>query len=148
LDVGSKEVLANVEAGWDVVFVVADGLSATAVNQHATDLLRGVIPELKHDEWRVGPIVVVEQGRVAIGDEIAGMLSADMVVVLIGERPGLSSADSLGVYITWQPRPETRDSERNCVSAIRPGGCRSRQPPFVFSTLCVSPGDCEYPAFC
>jgi ethanolamine ammonia-lyase small subunit len=107
-------------AGPGVAFVVADGLSATAVNAHAVSLIAAVLPQL--GGWRIGPVAVVEQGRVAIGDEIGGLISADLVAVLIGERPGLSAADSLGVYVTWQPAPGAVDAARNCLSNIRPEG--------------------------
>jgi ethanolamine ammonia-lyase small subunit len=105
----------------DVVFVVADGLSALAVARHALPLLDEVFPLLNH-QWSVGPICIVEQGRVAIGDAIGAALQARVSVVLIGERPGLSSPDSLGAYITWGPRPGRTDAERNCISNIRPEG--------------------------
>lgn len=103
-----------------IAFVVADGLSATAVNAHATPLIEAVLPKL--EGWRIGPVAVVEGGRVAIGDEIGGLLGADLVAVLIGERPGLSAADSLGVYVTWAPAPGAVDAARNCLSNIRPAG--------------------------
>ncbi len=122
LDEASRAALAGLPGGCDVVFVIADGLSATAVNRHAVPLLRFVLPELRGQGWRIGPTAVVEQGRVAAGDEAAVGLGADMAVVLIGERPGLSSPDSLGVYLTWKPRLDTRDSERNCLSNVRPEG--------------------------
>ncbi|HTZ35143.1 MAG TPA: ethanolamine ammonia-lyase subunit EutC [Stellaceae bacterium] len=103
-----------------VAFVIADGLSATAVNAHAAPLMAAVL--LRLDGWRVAPVAVVEQGRVAIGDEIGGLLGADLAAVLIGERPGLSAADSLGVYVTWAPAPGTVDAARHCLSNIRPAG--------------------------
>jgi ethanolamine ammonia-lyase small subunit len=106
----------------DIVFVVADGLSATAVHSHATALLGAVMARPAGENLRIGPVAVVEGGRVAIGDEIGGLLGAGLVCVLIGERPGLSAADSLGAYITWQPAPGTVDAARNCVSNIRPAG--------------------------
>ena len=84
--------------------------------------LEAVLPALTSGGWRVGPAVLVEQARVAVGDDIAVGLGAEMVVVLIGERPGLSSPDSLGVYLPWQPRLGTLDSDRNCLSNIRPEG--------------------------
>ena len=114
----SKELLSAGE--FDVVFVIADGLSALAVERHALQLLRAVLPLIAG--WRVGPVCVVEQGRVAIGDAIGEALHASLVVVLIGERPGLSSPDSLGVYITWEPRRGRKDAERNCISNIREEG--------------------------
>ena len=77
---------------------------------------------LRDLDWKIAPVAIVEQGRVAIGDEIGESLGARMVVVLIGERPGLSSPDSLGAYLTWQPRPGRTDAERNCVSNIRAEG--------------------------
>lgn len=105
---------------YDVAFVIADGLSALAVERHALRLLQAVLPLM--EGWRVAPVCVVEQGRVAIGDAIGEALRARMVVVLIGERPGLSSPDSLGAYITWEPRRGRKDAERNCISNIREEG--------------------------
>jgi ethanolamine ammonia-lyase small subunit len=104
-----------------VVFVIADGLSASAVARHALPLLDETRVLLPRD-WSVGPVCIVEQGRVAIGDVVGEALQAKTSVVLIGERPGLSSPDSLGAYITWNPRSGRKDAERNCVSNIRPEG--------------------------
>jgi ethanolamine ammonia-lyase small subunit len=104
------------------VFVIADGLSAQAVASHALPLIDASLPTLRRDGWRIGPAAIVEQGRVAIGDEIGEILGAALVCVLIGERPGLTSPDSLGAYLTWQPRIGRTDAERNCLSNIRPGG--------------------------
>ena len=118
LSKNSTELLSAGE--FDVVFVIADGLSALAVERHALQLLRDVFSLIAG--WRVGPVCVVEQGRVAIGDAIGEALHASLVVVLIGERPGLSSPDSLGVYITWEPRRGRKDAERNCISNIREEG--------------------------
>ena len=110
------------QGGYDVVFVVADGLSALAIHRHALPLLEVVLARLETAEWRIAPIVVVEQGRVAIGDEIGEQLRASLAVVVIGERPGLSSPDSLGVYLTWKPQPGRTDAERYCISNIRTEG--------------------------
>ena len=100
--------------------MIADGLSARAVEMHARPLLEAALPRLK--DWRIAPLVVARQGRVAIGDEIARALRADIAVVLIGERPGLSAPDSMGAYLTFKPTPHTTDAERNCISNIRPEG--------------------------
>ncbi|MET7349202.1 ethanolamine ammonia-lyase subunit EutC [Streptomyces mirabilis] len=106
--------------GWDVVFVVADGLSSRAVHEHAAAVVRATTQRLPSD-WRVAPVVLAEQARVALGDDIAHALGAGMAVVLIGERPGMSAADSLGAYLTYDPRPgRTTDADRNCLSNIRP----------------------------
>lgn len=122
LDQRSRDRLDACPRGHDLVFVVADGLSARAVQRHALPLIDAVLPELRRQHWRLGPAAVVEQGRVAIGDEIGEALGAALVAVLIGERPGLSSPDSLGVYLTWAPAIGRRDAERNCLSNIRPDG--------------------------
>jgi ethanolamine ammonia-lyase small subunit len=103
-----------------LALIVADGLSALAVERHVPPLFNELLPRLR--ERTLVPVCVVEQGRVAIGDEIGSALGAHISVVLIGERPGLSSPDSLGAYITWGPRPGRSDSERNCVSNIRAEG--------------------------
>ena len=106
----------------DVVFVIADGLSSLAAERHALALLDALMGELDGNKWNIGPVCVVSQGRVAIGDEIGHLLSAKLVVMMIGERPGLSSPDSLGVYLTWAPRMGRSDAERNCISNIRADG--------------------------
>jgi ethanolamine ammonia-lyase small subunit len=105
---------------YDAAMVIADGLSAPAVHHHAAPLLAALLPKL--EGWKLAPVCVVLQGRVAVGDEIGERLGARLVAVLIGERPGLTSPDSLGVYLTWDPRPGRTDAERNCVSNIRPEG--------------------------
>jgi ethanolamine ammonia-lyase large subunit len=107
---------------FDVVFVIADGLSATAVNRHAVPMLNSVVQELRDENWSIAPVVIAPQGRFAIGDDIAALVGAEMAVVLIGERPGLTSPDSLGIYITLHPKPGSLDSERNCISNVRPEG--------------------------
>lgn len=106
----------------DLAFIVGDGLSATAVHAHAAVLLGQMQPHLLRHRWSVAPVVVAEQARVALGDEIGHALQAKLVAVLIGERPGLSAPDSLGVYLTFEPRPGRTDAERNCISNIRPAG--------------------------
>ncbi len=115
----SRERLAVLRGEYDAAFVIADGLSALAVHRHAVPLFDILLRAL---DWRIAPVVIVEQGRVAIGDEIGETLGARMTVLLIGERPGLSSPDSLGAYLTWQPLPGRTDAERNCISNIRSEG--------------------------
>ncbi len=106
--------------GYDAVFVIADGLSPVGVQRHAVPLLQACLARLPG--WSVAPAVIAVQARVALGDEVGELLGARLVAVLIGERPGLSVADSLGAYVTYAPRVGRRDSERNCVSNIHPGG--------------------------
>jgi ethanolamine ammonia-lyase small subunit len=117
----STFLLRQQSAGCDIVFVVADGLSARAVQAHAQPVLARVLSALP-ESLRVGPIVIARHGRVAIGDAIAEILHATCVAMLIGERPGLSAPDSMGAYLTWQPHTGTTDAERNCISNIRPDG--------------------------
>ena len=124
LDVASREKLAGQEIEQDkeadILFVIADGLSAGAVQAQAAALVAACLPLLSG--LQIGPVVIVRQGRVAIGDEIGEVLGAKLVAVLSGERPGLSVADSLGVYLTFAPRLGRRDSERNCISNIHGQG--------------------------
>ncbi|MGA3241049.1 MAG: ethanolamine ammonia-lyase subunit EutC [Bryobacteraceae bacterium] len=107
---------------YDAAIVMADGLSAVAVHRHAAPLLDALMPLLAVEEWRMAPLTVVLQGRVAIGDEIGERLGARLVVMLIGERPGLTAPDSLGIYLTYNPRPGRTEAERNCISNVRPEG--------------------------
>lgn len=105
--------------GIDLVLVVADGLSALAVHRHTLPFLTRLEEQMSGDGWSVAPVVLVEQGRVAIGDEIGQLLGAKMLVMLIGERPGLSSPDSLGLYFTYAPKVGLTDAYRNCISNVR-----------------------------
>ena len=105
---------------YDIAIILADGLSATAVHRHATPTLDALLPLL--EGWKLAPIVVAQQARVALADEIGERLGAKMSLILIGERPGLSAPDSLGAYLTWSPRVGRSDAERNCVSNIREEG--------------------------
>jgi ethanolamine ammonia-lyase small subunit len=128
LDDRSRQTLAeqrNKTDRFDIAFVVADGLSALAVHRNAVELVSATLARLRADTaqaWTVAPAAVVEQGRVAVGDETGEGLQANAVVVLIGERPGLSSPDSLGIYITWAPKAGLTDASRNCISNVRPAG--------------------------
>ena len=107
---------------YDLALVVADGLSALAVTQNAAPFLAALFQRMTGEEWNVAPLCVVRQARVAIGDEIGQAVGARAVVVLIGERPGLSSPDSMGLYLTWMPRVGLTDADRNCISNVRPAG--------------------------
>jgi ethanolamine ammonia-lyase small subunit len=107
---------------YDLALVVADGLSALAIEQNAAPFIHTLMARLSGEQWRLAPLTIVQQGRVAIGDEIGHFLGAQAVVVLIGERPGLSSPDSMGLYLTWAPRPGLTDASRNCISNVRPNG--------------------------
>lgn len=106
----------------DAVFVIADGLSALAVERHAVPVLALIARRLVDAQWRLAPACIVEQGRVAVADEIGALLGAQMSVILIGERPGLTSPDSLGIYLTWDPLPGRTNAQRNCISNVRPEG--------------------------
>jgi len=108
------------DEAYDVVFVVCDGLSSAAINDHAVPTLNACLDLLP--DWKVGPVVLAEQARVALGDEVCVRLNAQLCAVLIGERPGLSVANSLGMYLTWSPRIGHRDGERNCISNIHATG--------------------------
>ena len=117
----------------DLAWVIADGLSAQAAMRHAVPLIAATMPMLA--SLTVAPVIIVEQGRVALGDEIGELLKARLIAVLIGERPGLSSPDSLGVYLTWQPRVGCTDAQRNCLSNIRPEGLAYAAAAFKLSYL-------------
>jgi ethanolamine ammonia-lyase small subunit len=108
--------------GIDIVIIIADGLSAAAVNSNAVSLLKILIPQLQFAGLKLAPVCLVKQGRVAIADDIGTHLNARLSLMLIGERPGLSSADSMGAYLTFNPRPGLTDESRNCISNIRPHG--------------------------
>jgi ethanolamine ammonia-lyase small subunit len=113
---------AGNDGPYDLVFVVSDGLSARAVQSHAAPVVSATLEIMKRDNWRLAPLVIVTHGRVAIGDAVAAALRATCVVMLIGERPGLSAPDSMGAYLTYKPGVLTSDADRNCVSNIRPDG--------------------------
>lgn len=106
----------------DLAIVVADGLSALAVERNAIPLLHELVPLLLSGGWAIGPLTLVRYGRVAVGDAVGSLLGARLSLVLIGERPGLSSPASLGAYVTWNPGAKRTDAERNCVSNICGGG--------------------------
>ena len=118
----SREHLKALAGDYDLAFVIAEGLSARAIARHALPVLERALQSLDRTSWKIAPIVLAEQGRVALGDDIGETLGARLVAVFIGERPGLSSPDSMGVYLTFAPRVGRTDAERNCLSNIRPQG--------------------------
>jgi ethanolamine ammonia-lyase small subunit len=122
LAAASAAALQQLPAKADLVVVLADGLSARATQTHALPLLQALAPRLQAQGQQLGPVVVALQARVALGDSIGALLQARAVLVLIGERPGLSAPDSLGAYLTWRPQVGCSDAQRNCVSNIRPAG--------------------------
>jgi ethanolamine ammonia-lyase small subunit len=123
LDPASQHLLANRNSGsCRLAIVVGDGLSPSAVNAHAIELLRNLIPRLADDGIKIDQAAVASGARVALGDEIGAILGARMIVMLIGERPGLSASDSLGAYLTFAPQIGLTDAQRNCVSNIHGSG--------------------------
>lgn len=123
------------ERPYDLALVVVDGLSALAIEQNATPFLNTLRDRLTQEHWSLAPLCIVQQGRVAVGDEVAQLLGARAVVVLIGERPGLSSPDSMGLYLTWMPRVGLTDASRNCISNVRPAGLRYEDAAFKLHYL-------------
>jgi len=121
LDSGSRATLSSAAAPCDLVIIVSDGLSARAV-AHAPDVVIPLASSLDRAGWNLAPVVLARFGRVALQDEIGACLQASLALILIGERPGLGAADSLGAYLVFQPRVGRTDADRNCVSNIRPAG--------------------------
>ena len=119
----SRKMLENVGSGpCDVALVLADGLSGAALDAQALELLNALLPLLEGRGYSLGPIVLVQDARVALGDEVGEVLGAQTVLVLIGERPGLSSAHSLGLYLTHHPKVGRTDADRNCISNVQAQG--------------------------
>ncbi|SDH96975.1 Ethanolamine ammonia-lyase light chain [Pseudomonas flavescens] len=113
------EYAAQKGRGYDLAIVIADGLSSLAVHRHSLPFLEKLLEQINEEGWMLAPITLVEQGRVAVADEVGERLGAKMTVILIGERPGLSSPDSLGLYFTYAPRVGLNDAYRNCISNVR-----------------------------
>jgi ethanolamine ammonia-lyase small subunit len=136
LDPASKLALESRSgAPCQLAIAIGDGLSPTAVNVHAVELVRYLIPQLAADGIEVGATVVASGARVALGDEIGAILAARMLVMLIGERPGLSAPDSLGAYLTFAPRIGLTDAERNCISNIHGAGLSYQEAAFRIGWL-------------
>jgi ethanolamine ammonia-lyase small subunit len=128
--VARERLAALAGAAPDLLIVVADGLSSTGVAANAGNVIAALRPLARRSGWSLAPVLLAGQGRVALGDDAGEMLGARAVLVLIGERPGLSSPDSLGAYLTWGPRVGRKDSERNCISNIRRGGLSAEKAAF------------------
>lgn len=117
-----ESLRAQARSACDLVIVISDGLSALAAHTQAEPLLAALLPLLRASGWHLGPLVVARHARVALQDQIGEILRASISLILLGERPGLGNADSLGAYFTFAPAPGRSDADRNCLSNIRPGG--------------------------
>jgi ethanolamine ammonia-lyase small subunit len=137
LDQASAHLLESLDPPGlrQLAIVIGDGLSPTAVHSHAVELIRHLLPRLAAEQIQIGRVAVASSARVALGDEIGAILGAQMVVVLIGERPGLSAPDSLGAYLTFAPKPGRTDAERNCVSNIHREGLGYDEAAFKIAWL-------------
>lgn len=119
----------------DLIIIIGDGLSSYAVDRQAVSVIRSLLPYLKKLNIQLGPVILAHQARVALGDQIGSILHAKSIAMLIGERPGLSSADSLGIYMTWQPDNTRNDADRNCISNVRPEGLKHDLAAFKLAWL-------------
>ncbi|WP_319380977.1 ethanolamine ammonia-lyase subunit EutC [Thiomicrorhabdus sp.] len=122
LGLQSRELLQQQTEEADICIVVGDGLSSTAIQQNALPFLQLLLPMCRDRGWTLAPIHLANQARVALADEVSEHYHAKIAIILIGERPGLSAANSMGIYMTYAPRVGRSDAERNCLSNIRPGG--------------------------
>ena len=122
----SKTMLLNYtksnQEKYDVCIVMGDGLSALAIEENAVAFIQSMKEQIETKQWKLAPIIIAEGSRVALGDPIAEIFKAKMLIMLIGERPGLSSPDSMGIYYTWDAKSGSLDSKRNCISNVRPAG--------------------------
>jgi ethanolamine ammonia-lyase small subunit len=117
----SRTRLGNCTAGeTDVALIVTNGLSSAAVERHGIPLLQAIVNAYRSRQIRIAPVSLVANGRVALADDIGSVVAARVAVIVVGERPGLSAADSLGLYLTYAPQPGNSDAQRNCISNIRP----------------------------
>ncbi len=136
LSPASRQELAEISpTSADLLIIVGDGLSSTAVLANAVPTVKALLEHARRNEWRIAPVLLATQARVALSDDAGEFLKARAAVMLIGERPGLSSPDSLGAYLTWEPRVGRKDGERNCISNIRTGGLSSDEAAFKIAWL-------------
>ena len=135
----APESLAQLQAlpaqEYDLAILIGDGLSSTAQHQNGYPFLQALWPHLRRLGLTLAPLVIAEQSRVALGDEVGHALHSRAVLVMIGERPGLTSPDSMGLYLTWQPQIGRLDSERNCISNVRPAGLDLPQAAYKLAWL-------------
>lgn len=132
----ARQTLAEVTpSAPDLLLIVGDGLSSTAVAANAVATVTAMLPHIRKAGWKLGPVLLATQARVALSDDAGEFLKARAAVMLIGERPGLSSPDSLGAYLTWEPRVGRKDGERNCISNIRSGGMSADEAAFKIAWL-------------
>jgi len=132
----ARQALAEVSpSSPDLLLIVGDGLSSTAVTANAVATVAALLPHIRKNGWKLGPVLLATQARVALTDDAGEFLKARAAVMLIGERPGLSSPDSLGAYLTWEPRVGRKDGERNCISNIRAGGLSADEATFKIAWL-------------
>lgn len=119
-----KKINLDKNEPFDLSIVIVDGLSSLAIKENAVNFIERLLSALTNDtqKWKIAPFTIIQQGRVAIGDEVGELLKAKISLVLIGERPGLSSPDSLGLYLTWNPKSGLTDASRNCISNVRSEG--------------------------
>jgi ethanolamine ammonia-lyase small subunit len=127
LSEASQAIIRRRSGAFDLVIIVSDGLSAAAAHEQVPPLAALLLPRLQADRWKLAPVVIARFGRVALEDEIGSLIGADIALMLIGERPGLGSPDSLGAYLVYGPKPGNSDADRNCVSNIRPEGLDYQQ---------------------
>lgn len=115
-----EQLIVRSQPACDVALIVSNGLSSAALETHGLSLLADIAMAYQASNLQLGPVCLVANGRVALADEIGGLLNARLAVIIVGERPGLSAADSLGIYLTYAPQAGNTDAERNCISNIRP----------------------------
>jgi len=127
LSEASRALIRRRSGHFDLAIIVSDGLSAAAAHEQVPPLAALLLPRLQADHWKLAPIVIARFGRVALEDEIGALIGAHIALMLIGERPGLGSPDSLGAYLVYHPKPGNTDADRNCVSNIRPEGLDHQQ---------------------
>jgi len=136
LDAASSAALATAaSARSELLVIIGDGLSSTAVTANALGLIAALLPHVRANGWQLAPVLLATQARVALGDDAGAILGSRAVLMLIGERPGLTSPDSLGAYLTWEPRVGRKDGERNCISNIRKGGLGADEAAFKIAWL-------------